>query len=282
MAAGDQRLRVDVGDEDLRAAIDEAVGHHPADAVAAAGDGDPQAGEIDGRRDACACDHGSSPAACGGSFAVLVRPGKSGLLRTRSRQAQRRAAHLRPRASVSSPPGAWSSERGGRVRQRACRRIMTNTERRRIQSRSDGFSSRESRPLGDGLPMSGLVHERRGLPFDRLPARRAAWGCLAARNRRHRSRPSPAPSVTITRGTQAVPSPPRRPRRPARSDLLPGQVPAAFPIFGPGRQRLLFEGLTGFLAIDILRDRLAHDPVGRPPSQIGQMLHTALQSRHRS
>ena len=36
MAAGDQRLGVHVGDEHLRAAIDEAVGHHPADAVAGA------------------------------------------------------------------------------------------------------------------------------------------------------------------------------------------------------------------------------------------------------
>lgn len=51
-------------------------------------------------------------------------------------------------------------------------------------------------------------------------------------------------------------------------------MPASFLISRPGRHGFLFKALPGFLAINILLNRLVHDPVGGALTLLGKLLHT--------
>ncbi len=61
-------------------------------------------------------------------------------------------------------------------------------------------------------PYVGAVSNSKSCRSMACPARLDACGFLFAKNRRHRSKPCPAPSVTITRGTWATLFPPQYPR----------------------------------------------------------------------
>jgi hypothetical protein len=134
-----------------------------------------------------------------------------------------------------------------------CQRSYTASKARRKQQLrpvrgGTGPHSRNPRrqsPARAARAFQGTVGQCRG-PFPAAgiaarwlwPARLAASGALVARNCRHRSKPSAAPSVTITCGTQAPPFRLRCPRCSTRC-ALPGRSGAGrFPDRPPRMPRL--------------------------------------------
>jgi hypothetical protein len=54
-------------------------------------------------------------------------------------------------------------------------------------------------------------------------------------------------------------------------------MPSRFLIRGPGRQGFLLKVLSGFLALDVLRYRFAHNPMRGTLTQTRQMLNAVFQ-----